>query len=126
LRSDAADAMNGNAVMYDAGKILTLGGSPNYNATTSIPTQATTAAYTIDINGPSPIVTKLAGMAFPRAFVNSVVLPDGGVLALGGQQVPQPFDDETSALVPELWSPTTGRFTQVAAEATPRNYHSWA
>ena len=30
-RSDDADAMNGNALMYDIGKILTLGGSPTYS-----------------------------------------------------------------------------------------------
>ena len=29
-RGTDGDAMNGNAVMYDAGKILTLGGSPSY------------------------------------------------------------------------------------------------
>ena len=29
-RGTDSDAMNGNAVMFDAGKILTVGGSPSY------------------------------------------------------------------------------------------------
>ena len=126
LRGDSNDAMTGTAVMYDAGKIVTMGGSPNYESTSGSPTQATPNAYTIDINGSSPVVTKLSGMSYARAFANSVVLPDGKVLTLGGQTVPVPFSDATSVLTPELWDPATGAFTKMADEATPRNYHSWA
>ena len=45
LRADSGDAMNGNAVMYDVGKILTLGGSPAYQDS-----DATARAYAIDDN----------------------------------------------------------------------------
>ena len=42
---DSADAMNGNAVMYDTGKILTVGGATAYEDA-----DATDRAYAIDIN----------------------------------------------------------------------------
>jgi galactose oxidase len=124
-RGDSKDAMNGNAVMYDIGKILTLGGAPAYENA-----DATTAAYTVDITGYStggtPVVRRSADMAAARAYVNSVVLPDGTVLVVGGQSRPVPFSDQTSVLEPELWNPATGRFTRLAPMATPRNYHSVA
>ncbi|GAA3673157.1 hypothetical protein GCM10022267_69940 [Lentzea roselyniae] len=115
------DAMNGNAVMYDVGKILTLGGAPAYENA-----DATKAAYTVDINGSTPAVRRVADMAEARAYVNSVVLPDGTVVVVGGQGRPVPFSDQTSVLEPELWNPATGRFTKLAPMATPRNYHSVA
>ncbi|MCW2708305.1 MAG: hypothetical protein JWM22_2147, partial [Frankiales bacterium] len=121
LRGDDTDAMNGNAVMYDAGKILTVGGSTDYQNST-----ATSNAFTIDIRGTTPVVTKLAGMASPRAFANSVVLPDGKVLVVGGQAYAMPFSDATSAMSPELWDPATKSFTQMAPMTVPRNYHSFA
>ena len=31
MRGDDSHAMNGNAVMYDVGKILTVGGAPAYD-----------------------------------------------------------------------------------------------
>ncbi|MCY7287700.1 MAG: DUF1929 domain-containing protein, partial [Cryobacterium sp.] len=57
-------------------------------------------------------------------FANSVVLPDGEVLALGGQAYAQPFSDTTAAMVPEAWNPATGKFTALAPMTTPRTYHS--
>jgi galactose oxidase len=65
-------------------------------------------------------------MAYARAFSNSVVLPDGKVLVVGGQQHPQTFTDTGAALSPELWNPATGGFTVMAPEAIPRTYHSVA
>jgi galactose oxidase len=119
LRSDDTDAMNGNAVMYEPGKILTVGGATAYQNA-----NATTGAYVIDISG-SPVITrKVARMANARAFHNSVVLPDGKVLVVGGQSYPVPFSDDTSILTPELWDPTTETFTAMAPMSTPRTYHS--
>ncbi|MEU0880962.1 discoidin domain-containing protein [Lentzea sp. NPDC005914] len=120
-RGDSQDAMNGNAVMYDIGKILTVGGAPAYEKA-----DATKAAYTVDITGRTPAVRRTADMAAARAYLNSVVLPDGTVVVIGGQSYPVPFSDQTSVLQPELWNPATGRFTKLAAMATPRNYHSVA
>lgn len=114
------DAMNGNAVMYDIGKILTVGGAPAYEKA-----DATNAAYTVDMTS-TPTVRRTSDMAAARAYLNSVVLPDGSVVVIGGQSYPVPFSDQTSVLTPELWNPATGKFTKLAAMATPRNYHSVA
>ncbi|MDJ0343586.1 discoidin domain-containing protein [Streptomyces sp. H10-C2] len=122
VRSDSPDAMNGNAVAYDIGKLLTLGGGTAYQNV-----NATRRAYTIDLNkGPQPISTRTGDMTFARAFSNSVVMPDGKVAVFGGQSLPVPFSDATSAMTPEIWNPATGAFTPLATMAVPRNYHSVA
>lgn len=124
LRGDDADAINGNAVMYDAGKVLKLGGAPAYDNGV-----ATTSAYTIDFSrGPArPVsVVKQKPMTFPRAFANAVVLPSGEVVVVGGHAVSIPFSDARSMMAPEIWSPQTGAFTRLASMAVPRNYHSIA
>ena len=58
-------------------------------------------------------------MSYARAFHNSVVLPDGKVLVLGGQTYAVPFSDEDSVYNAELWDPATERFTPLAAAAIP-------
>jgi galactose oxidase len=129
-RGSSADAMNGNAVMYAVGKILTLGGAIAYQDAGSVfDVQATQRAYVLNIRGGPTrpvIVHRTSDMAYARAFSNSVVLPNGEVLVVGGQQHPQPFTDTGAALSPELWNPSTGKFTIMAPEASPRNYHSVA
>jgi galactose oxidase len=129
-RGTSADAMNGNAVMYGVGQIVTMGGATAYEDAGSVTdVQATSRAYTINIaGGPhKPVIVKrVANMAYARAFSNSVVLPNGEVLVVGGQQHPQTFDDTGGVLSPELWNPATGKFTIMAPEAIPRDYHSVA
>ncbi|MFD7026639.1 discoidin domain-containing protein [Streptomyces sp. NPDC059917] len=120
-RADSQDAMTGNAVAYDIGKLLTLGGSPAYEKT-----PATRRAYTVGIDGDQVRAARTGDMGYACAFGNSVVLPDGKVAVFGGQSYPVPFSDATSVLTPELWDPATGSFTQLATMAIPRNYHSVA
>ena len=121
LRGTSADAMNGTAVYYDINKVITMGGAPNYSDST-----ATNQAYQIQIPAPgtNPTVTQSGSMTYPRAFANSVVLPNGQVVTMGGQTYAKPFTDTNSVLNAELWDPTTGAFTVMAPEAAPRNYHS--
>ncbi|PPK68436.1 discoidin domain-containing protein [Actinokineospora auranticolor] len=121
LRGDSPDAMNGNAVMYDVGKILTVGGATAYQDA-----DATTRAYTVDIATTPPTVRRVGDMARGRAFANSVVLPDGSVVVIGGQERPVPFSDQTAVLTAELWNPSTGTFRPLAPVAVPRTYHSVA
>jgi galactose oxidase len=130
-RGTSADAMNGNAVMYGIGQILTVGGATAYEDVPGklFDVQATSRAYTINIrSGPHrPVVVKrVSNMAYARAFSNSVVLPNGEVLVVGGQQHPQTFTDTGAVLSPELWNPATGKFTIMAPAAIPRDYHSVA
>jgi galactose oxidase len=122
-RGDAGDQMNGDAVMYDSGKILALGGAPSYEQS-----QATANAYVITINGVNKAVTtkKVAPMANTRSFANAVPLPDGTVAVFGGQNYAVPFSDNTSVFTTELWDPKTEKFTALASATVPRNYHSVA
>ncbi|WP_433295200.1 discoidin domain-containing protein [Actinoplanes sp. CA-030573] len=122
-RGDAGDQMNGNAVMYDTGKILAVGGSPSYEQS-----YATADAYVLTINGVNKAVTtkKVGSMANTRAFGNAVALPDGTVAVFGGQNYAVPFSDNTSVLNAELYDPATEKFTTMATATVPRNYHSVA
>ena len=123
-RGTAHDQMNGNAVMYDEDRILTLGGARAYGYY-----DATDEANTIDISAGypnDPVVRATGRMAERRAFVNSVVLPDASVLVTGGQSYAIPFTDTTAQLSTEIWTPATGRFRTLAAQAVPRNYHSFS
>lgn len=120
LRSDSPDAMNGDAVMYDVGKILTVGGATAYTAA-----PGTARAYTIDINN-GVKVTRAADLAFARSFANGVALPDGQVFVVGGQATAASFTDTSARMAPEIWNPATGKWTTLASMAIPRTYHSVA
>jgi len=127
-RGSDAFSVNGAAAMYDVGMILKAGGAPAYQQSTGT-TFATNSAYVINIKGgfaTTPIVTPIAPMAYRRAFVSNVVLPNGKVVLVGGQSIPQPFTDTSAILVPEIWDPTTQAFSPLAPMATPRTYHSTA
>ncbi len=116
-RSDDAYSMNGNAVMYDIGKILKIGGAPAYEDAAS-----SSASYLIDTNGPK--VRKIAPMHYARAMHNSVVLPNGQVVITGGQTHVKLFSDDRSVLMAEIWNPVTETFSTLSPMKIPRNYHS--
>ncbi|KAM5341294.1 hypothetical protein ACJ41O_014325 [Fusarium nematophilum] len=123
-RGTDPDAMCGNAVMYDAiqGKILTFGGSPDYQDA-----DATTNAHIITINEPgSTAKTAFAsnGLWYPRTFHTSVVLPDGTVFITGGQRHGIPFADSTPQLTPELYLPSSDTFVKQQPNSIIRVYHS--
>ena len=119
-RSTDDHSMNGNATLYDVGKILKVGGAPAYESS-----YATKNSYVIDIN--NGINTRqVADMAYARAYSSSVVLPDGFIMVFGGQAYPKVFTDSQPALAPELWDPNTKSFTTLAAMKIPRTYHSLA
>jgi galactose oxidase len=125
VRGTDNDAMSGNAAMYDAvaGKILTTGGGPNYVGSTG-----TTNANVItlgDVNK-TALVTRVTSMSYARIFHNSVVLPNGQVFVVGGQTVANAFYDTNAVLTPEMYSPSTKKFTKLTSNTIPRNYHSTA
>ncbi|TLS22552.1 uncharacterized protein PpBr36_09953 [Pyricularia pennisetigena] len=121
VRNSTGAAMCGTNVMYDTGKILAAGGSPLYDNDAGV-----TTAQIINVPAPGQTATtqKAPDMKYPRAFANSVVLPDGSVLVTGGQKFARQFTDVESILYPELWSPKTNTWTVVNPMAVPRNYHS--
>lgn len=119
LRGDDDHAMNGNAVMYDSGKILTTGGAPDYNNS-----PGTANAHVIDLNVTPPAVRRVASMDNRRTLHTSVVLPSGEVVVIGGQNVSRLFTDEQAVLVAEMFDPDTETWTTLAPMSVPRTYHS--
>ncbi|KAJ5168687.1 uncharacterized protein N7482_004281 [Penicillium canariense] len=128
-RTGDEDAMCGNAVMYDTGKILTFGGSPWYetrNATTNA------AIITIDKPDQNPSVQQAGnGMFYQRTFHSSVVLPDGSVFVHGGQDVGLPFNESGAHLTPERFIPNAtdpqgGTWIEQQKNSVVRVYHSLA
>jgi len=130
VRGNHFHGMNGNAVMYEYGKILTLGGAKSYNGEDGLPTDE---AYVIDIlgakrGGPEPDVMQVGSMKHRRCFSNSVLLPSGEVMVVGGQSPVLQFKDPGAVFETEIWDPSTKLF-RVVPELTiqvPRNYHSIA
>lgn len=120
FRGDDGDAMAGGAVYYDLNKIFTVGGSPNYDSGL-----ASNRAYTIDISGAQPVVTRQPNMIWPRAFVNTVVLPNGWIVCAGGQSKVKLFTDEDGVLPIEIFDPVAKRFHELQTPLkVARNYHS--
>lgn len=122
LRGDDQDAMHGNAVMYDIGMILTLGGGLRY-----VEGQASSRAYVIDIrNAPTVEVQRTGSLKVARSLCNSVVLPNGHVVVIGGMTSTRLFSDQGAIYSAEIWNPTTGQFQQLSNMKVPRVYHSAA
>ncbi|MFL1484676.1 malectin domain-containing carbohydrate-binding protein [Marinobacter sp. LN3S78] len=113
--------MFGSAVMYDIGKILITGGN---DASQEEP--SSNKAITVDLNGAAPVIQETTPMQHRRTFQDSVVLPDGRVMVIGGTTVAKLWNDEGSILQPEIWNPDTGEWTPVNSLTVPRNYHSTA
>lgn len=112
---------NGVTIMYGEGKLLTAGG---YKAETD--SSSTNKAKIIDITEEEPVIKNVAPMAFARKFHNSVVLPTGKVLVIGGNVSGQRFSDESAVLTPEVFDPVTETWANMADMAVPRTYHSMA
>jgi len=101
------------AVMYRPGKILQLGGNVSGG----------TSALIIDINGDTPQARATGKMRLSRsAWVNSQILADGKVMAIGGSRLVN--EATTAALNSEIWDPETEEWTVVSGFKWPRLYHS--
>lgn len=77
----------GNSIMYDVGKILVTGGSVVRGA------GATNTGFTVDITGSAINAQAVPPMRFRRAHHNTVVLPTGEILAIGGNNSGKQFTD---------------------------------
>ena len=127
LRGSDVNAMNGNAIMYDIGKIddigkiLTVGGSPNYEND-----RGTANAHVSELSGGNASARQVANLERSRALSNSVALPSGEVVVIGGQQYSQLFTDDEAVLVPELFDPVSETWSDLPVMQTPRTYHSMA
>lgn len=121
-RGDDRESMNGNAVMFDIGKILKVGGSRSYSSDTP----SNDKSYVIDINNGDVVTVNSTAnkMAHSRIYVSSVVLPNGEVLIMGGMEKAVVFSDNGAHLSAEMYNPTTNRFRTLANMEVPRTYHS--
>ena len=119
----------GSAVMYEAGKILYVGGGGdmawNTPGITYPKASAPTAtAETIDLTAVTPAWQATGSMSFPRRHVNATVLPDGQVLVTGGTSLGT-FNNLAGAVhAAEIWNPATGVWTTLASSTIDRAYHA--
>jgi hypothetical protein len=111
------------SVMYDAGKIVFIGGGLESNSMAP-----TSTVEVIDLNVPTPVWRQAAPMHFPRRQHNATLLPDGTVLVTGGTQGAgfNNLDPGQPVHTAELWDPATGQWTLLAEEEVDRCYHSTA
>jgi hypothetical protein len=118
---DAHGVDGGSAVMFAPGKMMQAG----LANMAGLPTQpATTTTYVIDGTQPAPVWRQTAPLAYARTYHNLVTLPDGSVLAVGGESLTDGTDITKSVYAAELWSPVTETWSTMASGAIPRLYHS--
>ncbi|KAM3423292.1 hypothetical protein BST61_g731 [Cercospora zeina] len=120
-RPNTDHQMCGTSVMYDTGKILSCGGSKDYDRQ---PSTRATHITTINNAFQSASNERVADMSWPRIYHNSVVLPDGKVLVTGGMTFGANFKDAPGIVKAELFNPSSKSWSVMAPEAVPRNYHS--
>lgn len=113
--STTIDRNRGSFVVYDHGSMLVTGGHHDMRMATKF-----------NMDTASNTETKL--MQLPRKDHNSLVLPDGTVILIGGtNDSGSAFcNDEKASYAPEIWNPASGNWTLMAAQQYPRQYHSTA
>jgi hypothetical protein len=137
----------GNSILFDEGKILVTGGAVVRGA------GATNSGFVIDMSGGGVASTATTFMRFRRGNHNTVVLPTGDVLAIGGNNSAKQFTDglpvdsdgyldnkdsepnnannrwesdilTETVFTPELYSPDKNTWRDLTDMKEPRNYHS--
>lgn len=104
----------GSYAMYTTGKILVAGGAQGLNSAVVIDTATRQTTDT------SPLF-------YGRRQHNLTILADGSVLATGGNSDGAQYYSPTApVMIPELWNPDTGLWTELNRIPTDRQYHSIA
>ena len=124
------DRQEGMAVMRiddtvspPATEVFVLGGGVSGMATDRNPQ----SLERIDLTNPASATwTRGADMAFPRVNVTAVLLPDGRILAVGGQRNGKWAADPGPVLEAEIYDPAVDTWTTQAPMQHPRQYHSVA
>lgn len=108
----------GSYAMYDIGRIVASGG---FNSTKE--------SVSIDVRNPNvnPSIGTPADMNFGRRQHNLTALPDGTVLATGGNYSgSELINKDTNVFDAELWHPVTGSWRVLSKAQKVRQYHSTA
>jgi hypothetical protein len=106
----------GSYAMYDIGKILVAGGNSSVKHT-----------VVIDITDGTPRVSRANDLNTGRRQHNLTVLPNGTVLATGGNSNgASSVDLNAGVYTAELWNPATGAWQNLSAMQKTRQYHSMA
>jgi hypothetical protein len=107
-----------NSILLSGGKrVLEFGGAD------AAAGAASATAEIIDFSSAAPQWRTVSSMHFPRVWANSVMLPDGTVLTVGGSTGGQYTNP---VYTPELFDPTTETWTTLAPQTAARIYHSTA
>jgi len=112
---------------YDQMTIVTFGGVLGPTPGSWLPANPFTTLTTIDANG--NVNNRMSGnLNHARWYASGVLLPDGQVLAVGGDDKDDAFDPGMGIAVkiPELFNPSTGTWTDVAGHTRARGYHNSA
>ena len=119
---DANIVDGGSASMYLPSKIMKAGSATD--SQNSGPSSNTT--FVLDMTQPSPAWRQTPSMAYPRSFLNLTTLPDGTVLATGGETDKNGGNISNAVYAGELWSPQTQTWSTMSSMKTPREYHGTA
>ncbi len=111
-----------SCAIYLPGKIMKAGTATDSQG--SGPSANTT--YVLDTTVATPAWRQTPSMAYSRSFLNLPVLPDGTVLAIGGETDKNGGNIANAVYPAERWSPQTQTWTTMAAMHTPREYHGTA
>ena len=110
---------HGFAVMYEPGKVLKSGG-------VAIGTLDSDVTMTIDLTGSSAVWEPKQMMQFSRRNHNLVLLPDGKILAVGGENNCLTPSDCDFVYDAEVYDPQFDSWSLQAFMAKPRGHHSSA
>jgi hypothetical protein len=112
---------------YETMTLVTWGGTLGPPPGSWLPANPFTTLTTIDANG-NVSNRNGADLNHARWYSSGVLLPDGKVLAVGGGDKDDVIDPGTTIAVntPELYDPTTDKWTEVAPHARDRAYHNSA
>jgi hypothetical protein len=112
----------GSSAMYLPNQTIKAG-----SATDSLGTgPSSNTTFLLNMTAPSPSWQQIPSMAYVRSFLNLTVLPDGTVLATGGETDKNGGNIANAVYTAELWSPATQTWTTMSAMKTPREYHGTA
>jgi hypothetical protein len=124
---DAIGRGYGSYAAFDVGRFLVAGGgNVSEDGLSGVPTRTTTV---VDTRSGTPLGTATGSLLTRRRQHNLTVLADGSVLATGGQSTNGGgglVDLNNAVYTAERWDPATGAWTELAAAAVARQYHSVA